>query len=158
MLNGGQTDAAPSSTSLGQVFFQRNLVLDASPGLVFGANLSSTSIPSRGIAVRGAPSVRVQVFHYGVYNDGLVAWNPRPWIAWRVVGTIPSGTVTDVTNVVDTYTPITTAQTTSINNPVSIHIPSGGLQYVGIEFDITGGVANANQGYDRILVSISASG
>jgi hypothetical protein len=160
MLTGSTPDAGNLAVGKGQAFRQRNYVVATSsfaPG-VGPRTPPSPTFPEQGIFVRGLPSIRLQVYHYGVYNDGIANWVPRPWISWRVVGYIPPGSVTTQTSAIDTYVPLSSPQLTSINNPVSIQIRPGGAYYVGIEFDTTGGTPVANQGYDRILVSISASG
>lgn len=158
MLTGSTPDAGQQAVAKAQAFRQKNYVVGTSsfaPGI--GTKVQDT-FPEQGIFVRGLPSIRVQVYHYGVFNDGVANWAPRPWISWRVVGIIPSSSVTTQTNAIDTWVPLSSPQMTSINNPVSIQIRPGGAYYVGIEFDTTGGVALANQGFDRLISSISASG
>jgi hypothetical protein len=66
--------------------------------------------------------------------------------------------VETLTGAIRNYTPLSTPQLTSVNNPVSIQIRPGGAHYVGIEFDVSAQAAAANQGFDRFLISISASG
>jgi hypothetical protein len=147
MLTGSTPDAGNLAVGKGQAFRQRNYVVATSsfaPG-VGPRTPPSPTFPEQGIFVRGLPSI-------------LANWVPRPWISWRVVGYVPPGSVTTQTSAINTYVPLSSPQLTSINNPVSIQIRPGGAYYVGIEFDTTGGTPVANQGYDRILVSISASG
>ena len=154
-------DSGATAVASSQVLFQRNWVITdntfaqtTSPPVILPDGPATV-----GVYVRGTPSIRVQVLHYGTYNDGLATWAPRPWLAWRVVGYNPGSSPTNLTNVVRSpFVPISTPQTTSINNPVSLSVDSGGLYYVSLEFDVSGGTSAPNQGYDRVFVSISAGG
>jgi hypothetical protein len=172
MLTGSTPSAGPTVAASAQVFEQSNVIVGPSLGTF---NLETPAFANGGttnlgaqltIPVMGVPWIRVQVFHYGVYNDGLAVWRARPFIAWRVVGFIPPDNPKALNRVIGGFDPVgtlrvarvpmSTPQTTTVNQPVSLHIRGAGLYSVGVSFDVTSGVAAADQGYDRFLVSISA--
>jgi len=161
MLTGATPSAGPNVTAAAQVFKQSNVIVG--PGVGVNDPVAFASGPTNlgqqlGVPVLGATWIRVQVFHYGRYDDSIAVWQARPYIAWRVVGFVPSARPTILPNVLGNIgqVPMSTPQTTTVNQPVTLQIWAGGLYRVSVAFDATGGVPAADQGYDRFLVSISA--
>lgn len=159
MLTGSSPSAGPTVAASAQVFSSKILIVGPNAQFGLGAVPDLSLGRDTLIPVLGVPKIRVQVFHYALFNDGIANWVARSFLSWRVVGYVPGGQVTAVANVISqAKVPMSTPQTAIVNQPVSIQIRSGGLYSVGIEFDGTSGAPAANQGFDRVLVSISAAG
>jgi len=150
-----------------QIFEQRNVVIADPTGLApatFG-EVSIAGDPYRqAFRVSALPYIRISMFHYPEYDRGDFVFAARNDITWRLVA-IAAGRATPFANLVGIKTsipvsgpwvPISTPQLLPVGQPINLTVETGGYAGVAIEFDSSAGVPAVNQGFDRIIVTVSA--
>jgi hypothetical protein len=173
MLTGMTPDVGSQVTAQAQGLIQKNIIIP--PGTVSAANPAGLVFPAQvGVTggqgallrtltylpTRGLPRIRVSLFQYPYYDRGDFIFQARNNISWRLVAPFPGarptrqGTVSPSTD--SSYTPITTPQLLLTNQVVSVSLPAGGVYGIAVEFALNS-LNLPNQGYDRVLVSISAA-
>jgi len=149
--------AGSTVIAAGQVTSRYNLAIDTAR---FGRQLV-TQDPRRSLTntyVSGLPRIFVSMLLFPEFDRGDFTFSARPYLAWRVVGTTAGSRQPGFTNFAAAdFIPLTTPQLMPVGQPVSFSLAGGGLESVSVEFDTTSGTAANDQGFDRIIVTITAS-
>jgi len=149
--------AGSTVIAAGQVTSRYNLAVDTSR---FGRQLT-TQDPRRRLTntyVNSLPRIYVSMLLFPEFNRGDFTFRARPYISWRVVGTTAGERQPGFPFfAAEDFIPLTTPQLLPVGQPVSFHLPGGGLESVSVEFDTTSGMPANDQGLDRIIVTITAS-
>lgn len=149
--------AGSTSVAAGQVTARFNLVLEVSR---FGQQSFEDDIKRRTINtyVSGLPRIFISLMQYPSFNRGDFTFDARPWIAWRVVGTAAGDRQPGFPLLAaEDFIAVTTPQLLPVGQPVNITLVGGGLESVSVEFDTTAGIPAINQGFDRVVLTITAS-
>lgn len=149
--------AGSTSVAAGQVTSRYNLTIDESK---FGQGLVTVDVRRRqtNTYVSGLPKIYVNVLQYPEYDRGDFTFVARNYISWRVVGTTGGANQPGFPNFASQdFLPLTTPQLLVVGQPTSFTLLGGGLESVSVEFDTTSGSPAADQGVDRIIVTITAS-
>lgn len=149
--------AGSSSVAAGQTTSRFNLALDTSR---FGRISTTDDLKRRTINtyVSGLPRIFISILQFPEFNRGDFTFVARPWIAWRVVGTAAGDRQPGYPLfAAEDFIPITTPQLLIVGQPINFTMVAGGLESVSVEFDTTAQEPAVNQGFDRIVVSITAS-
>jgi hypothetical protein len=149
--------AGSTSVAAGQTTNRYNLAIDDAR---FGLRLATFDIRRRltNTYVSGLPRIFVSVLQYPEYDRGDFTFVARNYIAWRVVGTTGGANQPGYPLFAsEDFLPLTTPQLLVVGQPVNFSLLAGGLESVSVEFDTTSGTPAADQGVDRIIVTISAS-
>jgi hypothetical protein len=172
MLTGMTPDAGSQVTAQAQALTQRNIIIPPGTGdsrglaVLFPADAEApvNRIPaairtSTYFPTRGLPRVRVSLFQYPWYDRGDFTFPARNFLQWRIVAPFPGWRPTQTQSATDgEYTPVTTPQLLLTGQVISTVVPAGGLYAVAVEFSVgPSGTTQLNQGFDRVLVSISAA-
>lgn len=149
--------AGSSSVAAGQTTSRFNLALDTSR---FGRQSFGDDAKRKLINtyVSGLPRIFISILQFPEFNRGDFVYAARPWIAWRVVGTAAGDRQPGFPLLAaEDFIPITTPQLLVVGQPINFSLLAGGLESVSVEFDTTAAEPAINQGYDRIVLTITAS-
>lgn len=109
------------------------------------------------------PEVFITLLLHPQYDRGDFVFEARNYLSWRVVGVNPGDVFGPTTGTVfpgltdPAWLPITTPQLLPVGEPIHFKLPCGGVESIAIEMDTTSGEAAANQGQDRVVITMSAS-
>lgn len=158
-----QPAAGTTVVSSGQVLFQQRVVVSDD---AFGSAAISTSVQTNGL-----PRLRIQCLLYPKYVRNSTAANAQSFVArnflsYRVLGAaapfapisfddlVPPG---NGGSDVSAFIPITPPRLLPVGVPQSFEINAGGFYAIAVEFDTSSGTDAADQGFDLVYYTISAS-
>lgn len=148
--------AGGNQVAAAQLLTRFNLIVEEN---TFAAGVLDSDFRTANQLYIGAlPEVFITLLLYPQYDRGDFVFEARNYISWRVVGINPGAEATDFTGVLeDGWAPVTTPQLLPVGEPIHFKLPCGGLENIALEVDTTGGEPAANQGQDRLLITVSAS-
>jgi len=142
-------------TASAQLLKRQNVIVVAPS---FGLDWAGSAAVATWTYVIGLPKIMISLFQYPEYDRGDFVFQARNYISWRVVSLVPGQDTPDVNFLTEANTmPLTTPQLLPVGQPISVEIDVGGVQAVAVEFDVTSGVPGADQGVDRVVVTLTAS-
>lgn len=159
------TDTSPAAgagiIAAAQVLDRRNIIVKEG---TFGAAAGDANIYNRALRtsttlyVGNLPEIYISLLQFPEYDRVDFVFQARNYIAWRAVAINP-GTLHPAFALLtsDSFVPLTTPQLLPVGEPIFFQLCCAGVETIALEFDTSAEVPAADQGEDRVIVTMSAS-
>jgi len=143
-----------------QVLERRNIIVkEATFGASAGDATNSGAVrTSTTLYVGNLPEIYISLLQFPEYDRVDFVFQARNYIAWRAVAINP-GTPHPAFALLtsDSFVPLTTPQLLPVGEPIFFQLCCAGVETIALEFDTSAEVPAADQGEDRVIVTMSAS-
>jgi len=158
------TDTSPAAgagtIAAAQVLDRRNIIVkEATFGAPTGNTTNSGAVrTSTTLYVGNLPEIYISLLQFPEYDRSDFVFQARNYIAWRAVAINP-GTPHPAFALLtsDSFVPLTTPQLLPVGEPIFFKLCCAGVETIALEFDTSAEVPAADQGEDRVIVTMSAS-
>lgn len=147
--------AAGVSVTAGAQVLNRRILIYKGPGILQDLNFRNETVT----IVNNLRSIRFDLFLFPTYNQGQgIVFNARNTLSWRPLFRAPPDVNANVDLTIDgEWVPLCAPILLPVGTPSSFAIHAGGADEVAVEILAPPDELPANQGRDRIIVTICAA-